>query len=158
MKQIAKQVLPILGLTLLTLNVNAQKGNDKEPAVELSKDFSYSLSKPYLVIDGRTKEYFGQKDALIAVKFQGKKCIIQKFEGKTLNEIKRKEYEDFPDGFVEEDVLELDNHYYVYYSVWDKKRAKNNFMCVNLILKNVPLKIREVKSLKWMEKLLVVLN
>ncbi len=113
-----KKLIYAFSFCLLTLSSFAQK--DKEPAVELTKDFTYSVSKPYEVVDGRRKEYFGKNGEVLSAKFHGKTCILQKFEGASLNEVKRKEYEDFPDGFVEEDIIEMDNHYYVYYSVWDK--------------------------------------
>ena len=47
---------------------------------ELSKDYSYTVSSPYKVFDAKQKVYFSQNNQSIAIKFDGREVLIQKFD------------------------------------------------------------------------------
>lgn len=92
--------------------------------VKLSKDYSYSISKPYKVFDAAKKFYFSENDEILSVK-PGKKLIIQKFNVKSLKQISVKEYEDLPDNYVVEGMVEVQNKYYFFYSSWSGRKTKH---------------------------------
>lgn len=88
--------------------------------VASAQDFDYDISRPYRVIDAKVKEYFHKDGQVLAVKVDGKRLFIQKWDAETMKETSRKEYEDFPKGFVFESIKEFNNKYYMFYSLWDK--------------------------------------
>jgi len=110
-----KQLLVLLCLLALG-SVTAQ--------VKLSKDYSYSVSKPYKVYDAAKKFYFSENDEILTVK-PGKKLIIQKFNVESLKQISVKEYEDLPDNYVVEGMVEAQNKYYFFYSSWSGRKTKH---------------------------------
>ncbi|MFA7274380.1 MAG: hypothetical protein WC044_10950 [Crocinitomicaceae bacterium] len=118
------KVIAIAIFSLIPLSFVAQKNKTKE-TVPTGTEFDYTLSKPYDVVDARTKNYFSQNGMVLTVKFQGKKCVLQKFDGTDqLNQITKQEFTDFEDGFVEEDIVQMAEHFYVFYSVWDRGNNK----------------------------------
>lgn len=102
----------ILGsvFSVLLFNVNGQ--------LKISDDFSYTISKPYQVVDG-SKAYFSKGDAVLSLKYGRGVFTFQKFEGKTLNETERNTV-DKEDGFTVESYLELNGRFFFFYSRWDK--------------------------------------
>jgi len=113
-----KQLLALM--CLLTIgSVTAQ--------VKLSKDYSYSTSKPYKVFDGN-KYYFDNDDYIIAFKIHKKKILTQKLDVETLKEVSRTEYDAkdlFPKNWVLEGVTQIENDIYIYYSSWEGGKIKN---------------------------------
>ena len=94
-------------MTLFT----AQAQND------LSKDYSYKVSKPYPVFDALTKYYFTKANEALAVKFDGKDILIQKFNTDNPSFTKEKRYENpFQKEYQIESVLEVSNHLYLFFS------------------------------------------
>lgn len=92
---------------------------------ELSKDYSYAVSKPYKVFDAGRKLYFAKGNQALTIKIDNKETSIQKFDTEKPAFIKEKIYEKFfPKNYRIEEVLELDKRYYVFYSSWNGKDDK----------------------------------
>ena len=87
-----------------------------------AQNFDYEVSKPYKVIDASTKDYFYKDDKILAVKFEKKLTAIQTWDANSMKELSRKEYKDFPNGFVLESLQEINKKYYLFYSLWDKSK------------------------------------
>ena len=62
---------------------------------ELSKDYSYTVSAPYKVFDASEKIYFSKDNQSLAIKFDEKKVLIQKFDSDKPAFLKEKLYEKF---------------------------------------------------------------
>lgn len=78
------------------------------------------VSLPFKVIDAPDKMYFNSGQNVISVKVKKKLTTIQVFNTERMTEVSRKEYEDFPKGAEFEEVLQLDNKLYYFYTLWDK--------------------------------------
>lgn len=88
--------------------------------VETSKEFSYTMSNPYTVVDG-TKWYFNtNENEVVSLKKVRSGFIFQKFEGDKLNEIKRTELDELPDGSQIESIVQVADKIYLFYSLWDR--------------------------------------
>jgi hypothetical protein len=87
--------------------------------VEFSKDFSCKISKPYQVIDGKRKVYFYKENQILSVKVIAEDVFIQKINSIEPALIKTNK-EKLPENAVVESVIELNNKYYFFYSLWDK--------------------------------------
>lgn len=88
--------------------------------VNTSKEFSYTMSDPYQVIDG-SKWYFNvTEDEVVSLKLTRSGFVMQKFGGSKLNESKRTELPNLPDGSAMESVIQLQDKIYIFYSLWDK--------------------------------------
>lgn len=86
--------------------------------VTASEDYSYEVSEPYEVIDGR-KFYFTHQDKMVSIKINRKTFYIQQFDTKTLKELKRKEYDIksiFPKKFRSEGVIKIHDKIHYFYS------------------------------------------
>lgn len=100
---------------------------------ELSKDYSYTVSSPYKVFDAKQKVYFSQNNQSIAIKFDGKEVLIQKFDTQKPSFIKEKLYEKFfPKNYRVENVLEFDSKFYVLYSSWNGDKDKEQLFSVEI--------------------------
>ncbi|WP_417352792.1 hypothetical protein [Flavobacterium alkalisoli] len=91
---------------------------------ELSKDYSYTVSNPYEVFDAFEKNYFSKNDQILTVKIERKEILIQKFDAKGQKIVfkSKKLYElkkIFPKNFQLEEVKEVGNKFYLFYSSWD---------------------------------------
>ena len=82
--------------------------------------YDISTSKPYEVVDARAKYYFSQGDEVLMLKIQSKEIIIQKYDVLEKKLTKRKEFPMLEKGAVIESMNEVDNKYYLFYSLWDK--------------------------------------
>jgi hypothetical protein len=91
---------------------------------DLSKDYSYTVSKPYEVFDADTKLYFYRDNQVLTVKIDRKEILLQKlttngdkaaFKAQKLYEVK----ELFPKNMMPESVIEFSDKYYFFYSSWD---------------------------------------
>jgi hypothetical protein len=109
-----KHVLMCSVLTLLTLATNAQ-------TVATSKEFSYTVSQPYEVVDG-VKQYWSKNGEVLSLKYGGGSFYFQRFSGDRLNETKRVQAEK-EEGFTIESFEELNGKYYFFFSRWDKKNT-----------------------------------
>lgn len=107
-----KKKLFFLLVLLISVACYAQK--------ELSKDYTYTVSNPYDVVNGE-KFYFSRDNQILTVKIKKDDVVIQKFNsaGEKISYIGEKEYNDFPRNFQVEDVLEFSGRYYFFYSSWD---------------------------------------
>jgi len=114
-----------LNLLILCLCVIFTVNSQRSKSPQNLPEFAYTFSSPYNVVDARTKKYFSKDGSILSVKFHGKKCVLQKFDGNNnLNQTIVNEYTDFEEGFVEEDILEVDDHFYIFYSVWNRSENK----------------------------------
>jgi len=103
---------------ILILSINVSTAQEK-----LSES-KITLGKPYPVVDAKTKEYFTYKDIIISVKRDGKEFTLQTFDSKKLIMLKVKIYEDFPKDFQVEEFVVLKDRIYLFYSLWDKDKEK----------------------------------
>jgi len=87
--------------------------------IELSKDFSYEVSKPYSVVDARQKYYFSQDGEILTVKISGVKTTIQKFKSGSLN-FDKVNVSELPKGTSLEWIAQINKRIYVFFSLWDK--------------------------------------
>lgn len=121
-----KQLLVLL--CLLTLgSITAQ--------VKLSKDYSYSISKPYKVFDGG-KSYFSNDDEVLTFKKNKKKILIQKFDANSLKELVRTEYKIsdlFPKNWQLEGTQQIGENIFIYYSSWNGGKVKKERLFVKKI-------------------------
>ena len=78
------------------------------------------VGKPYTVVDARTKMYFYENNEMLSVKIDGRKVVIQKMSTDQLTQLSKKTYEDFPDKFTYEHIIQYDGYICLFYSVYDK--------------------------------------
>ena len=78
-----------------------------------------TLGKPYPVIDAPKKSYFRRGNEILALKLQRSGFTLQKFNTATLAFQSIKLYDDFPKNFAVEDIVNIKESYYVFYSSWD---------------------------------------
>ncbi len=97
-----------------------------QEAIEFSKNFNIKAGEKYKVIDAnRGKEYFSDDDGhIFAVKTHGEMAFIQKFDAKSMKEISRKEYTDFPKYTKVQKVAMYGDRLFYFYSVYDKKNKR----------------------------------
>jgi len=86
-----------------------------------SADTSVRKGIPYRVQDASERHYFSKGNEMLTIKVRGRFIIVQKFNTTTLKELSSKEFEHFPKPFVIEKIMEFNNRYFVFFSVWDKK-------------------------------------
>ncbi|MDP1745961.1 MAG: hypothetical protein Q8L90_10305 [Bacteroidota bacterium] len=90
--------------------------------VKLSPDFKVSTSTPFPVVDAPSKEYVGMGNGTtISVKTRGELVIIQKFDVKTMKEVQRNEYEDFPKYTKIQSLLKVGDRLYYVFEAFNKK-------------------------------------
>lgn len=104
----------------------------------LSKDYSYTVSKPYKVFDANSKLYFHKNDQILAIKIDGKEIMLQKFnsKGDKIEFKSEKLYEAktlFPKNYVVENVMEFNDKFYFFYSSWDGGNNDNEQLFVREI-------------------------
>ncbi|MDX2362420.1 MAG: hypothetical protein QNK23_16550 [Crocinitomicaceae bacterium] len=90
--------------------------------VQVSDDFSYTVSNPYKVVDGM-KSYFSRDGEVLSVKYGRGVFTFQKFSGENMNEVERKEVEKTT-GFTAESFEQIGDQFYFFFSVWDKAAGK----------------------------------
>lgn len=103
-----KKLILVINCLFTLCTINAQE--------ELSKDYSYEVSKPYQVYDGGEKIYFNKGNEVLGVKTSRKQVVLQKFDITGLQILNIKKYEDFPKGFIIEQTIKLGGKYYLFYS------------------------------------------
>lgn len=89
--------------------------------IQTSKEFSYTMSDPYPVVDGGKWYFSTGEDEVVALKSVRDGFIFQKFDGDKLNEKKHVELPDLPKGAVIESVEQIQDKIYVFYSLWDRE-------------------------------------
>lgn len=90
--------------------------------VKLSQDFKVSTSTPFPVVDAPSKEYVGMGNgSTISVKTRGELVIVQKFDVKTMKEVQRNEYEDFPKYTKIQSLLKVGDRLYYVFEAFNKK-------------------------------------
>src|SRR4051794_2524652 len=94
-------------------------------AIILLPVFSFSqadikISPPYKVIDASVKEYFSNGNEILTIKIEKNRVYLQKLDAVSLKFIKITEYEDMPDNYALEKIVEFNNKYYIFYSLWDR--------------------------------------
>lgn len=113
------------------------------------KKFDYTISKPFKVIDARNKYYFSDiaKEKALSIKIDGKDIYMQSFDAKTMKELKRKEYDDFPKGFVIEQISWFEEHLYCFFSLWDRDAGKEQLFYREIDFDNCSFKGKEKRML-----------
>lgn len=112
-----KKFFSLLLLATASFHGHAQK--------TLSRDYSYTVSEPYKVFDAKKKFYFSRANEAMAVKFDGDEVLIQKFDSEKPAFIKEIPYEKrFPKNYEVENVVEVNNRHYMFYSSWDGNAKK----------------------------------
>lgn len=78
------------------------------------------LGVPYPVVDAGFKCYFEEGNEILTVKISGRKVTLQKMDSEKLTFIDSRTYEDMPEGFQLENVMQHNGRYFVFYTLWDK--------------------------------------
>jgi hypothetical protein len=89
---------------------------------------SITTGIPYTVIDGQYKAYFEKGGRLLAVKVEAKRIFIQLFDQSTLKFVKRTHF-DLSGNQVLERVAEINGHYFIFYSILNKKENNVHLFC-----------------------------
>ncbi len=86
---------------------------------------SYEVSKPYKVIDG-AKFYIALPNSpkTLSLKRYRKTVYIQIFDSRTMKEVVRNQFDDFPKGYALENVKKIGSKLYCFFSVWDKTNLR----------------------------------
>ena len=120
-----KKIIYVLAFTALSLIGYSQK--------TLSADYSYTVSNPYKVFDAKEKLYFAKGNEVMALKFDGKEVLIQKFNSDTPSFVSEHLYEKFfPKNYSVEDVLQINSKYYFFYSSWDGDNDKEQLFSIEI--------------------------
>jgi len=89
---------------------------------KLSKDFNVTVGTPYPVVDAKTKDYFSDgKGHAIAVKTDGEKVVVQRYDVASMKQLSSKAYEDFPPINKIQNVLQLGDRLLYIFSSFNKK-------------------------------------
>ena len=112
-------------IALIAISGHAQKN--------LSGDYSYSISDPYRVFDAEQKIYFAKGNEAMAIKFDGKEVLIQKYDTQKPAFISEMKYEKFfPKNYGTEAVLELGGKYYFFFSSWDGDADREQLFSIEI--------------------------
>ena len=85
------------------------------------KNYDISTSSPYDVADARSKYYFSIGDEVMMVKVQRKAVVIQKYNVLSKKLTNRKDLPALDKGAVIENIDQVGDDFYLFYSLWDKK-------------------------------------
>lgn len=97
---------------------------------KISPNFKTSVGTPYEVVDAGSKEYFALEDGnCLSVKTRGEEVTIQKFDTRSMKEIGRKEYKDFPKYTKVQRVLQIRGKIFFVYESYDKKTKNFTLHC-----------------------------
>ncbi|MDH5367914.1 MAG: hypothetical protein OEW67_13090 [Cyclobacteriaceae bacterium] len=95
---------------------------------KLSRDFKVTVSDPYKVVDGSSKEYFSDGGGhVVSIKTQGKRVTIQKMEIGSMKEVDRKEYLDFPEYANLQNIIRLGNKVLYLFEAYNKEKKTFSF-------------------------------
>jgi hypothetical protein len=120
-----RKLFYILSISLLSFQGFSQ--------MKLSSDYSYKVSEPYRVFDAKAKFYFSKNNEAMALKFDGKEVLIQKFNTEKPAFVKEQKYEKFfPKNYTIEEVLAVDNKYYFFFSSWDGDNDKEQLFSIEI--------------------------
>ncbi|TRX31274.1 hypothetical protein FNW52_18845 [Flavobacterium sp. ZT3R18] len=101
--------------------------------MNIAKEKSFKVSEPYRVFDAKTKLYFAKGKEAMALKFDGDNIVIQKFEIEKPSFVKEKKYEKFfPKNYAVEEITELNNKYYFFFSSWDGDNEKEQCFSIEI--------------------------
>lgn len=81
---------------------------------------SFSVSKPYPVIDAGFKNYFAEEDFIMCLKWSKNGLSFQKFDPSSMALIKTTVNTQLPKYTNIEDVVKIGGKYLMFYSIWDK--------------------------------------
>lgn len=80
-----------------------------------------TVGQPFGVIDAPYKYYFNRGSEILTVKLKKREVIIQKLNSEKLAFEKISVARDLPDGFALENVIEYNDRYFIFYSLWDRQ-------------------------------------
>lgn len=86
----------------------------------LSKEYGFTASQPYRVIDADDKYYFSHDNSVVTVKIDKRDIYVQKFDAAKPAFVSEKQYEDaFPKNAVIETLKFINGDLYMFLSQWD---------------------------------------
>jgi len=80
-----------------------------------------TIGSPYGVIDAQQKYYFPKNGQILTVKMQKRNVMLQKLDAKTLKFLQIRTYDDLPKDIVVEKVMEFNDKFYLFYSLYEEK-------------------------------------
>lgn len=110
----SKIYFSIAAIAIITFSFKASAQIDKTIPID------YKISNPYKVIDGIKKLYAGDNGKMLAVKYFGKGISIQTFDATSMNELTRTEYKDFQKPFLIDELVQLGDQFFLFYSIKNK--------------------------------------
>ena len=114
---------------LIVFALSLQKSYSQKTATT----FPYTVGDPHLVFDFDNCFYFSKNKEILAVKFIRNHAIIQKFSTDKPSLITAKKYDGvFPSNFKIENILELGDKYYFFYSSRDNKEDKMQLFSIDI--------------------------
>lgn len=104
--------------------------------------FDYTVSKPYRVIDARTKGYFSTSSSnkTLSIKKDGKDVYMQSFDATSMKEVKRTKFSDLPKGYVLENIEWFGDKLFFFYSLWDKPNTTEQLFALEVDFENCTFK------------------
>ncbi len=94
----------------------------------LSNDFTYSLGKPYQVVDAAEKYYFLMDNTMIKASLNKEVLTLQNFDLNNLSQLRKVIVKNFPAGFGWETMTVLNNKFYFFYNSYDKGKNTEQLM------------------------------
>jgi hypothetical protein len=102
-------------------------------------DFSIETSDPYPVVDG-DKYYFAKGDELFALKKGGRTLFLQKYTTyPELKHVKTIQVEGFETSFAIEAVKEINDKFYMFYSIYDRPNETEQLFVVEIDFQDLTL-------------------
>jgi len=80
-----------------------------------------TIGSPYGTIDAREKYYFPKNGQILTVKMQKRSVMLQKLDAQTLKFLQIRSYDDLPKDVVIEKVMEFNDRFYLFYSLYEDK-------------------------------------
>ena len=90
----------------------------------LLTDDNIYIGEKYKTSDTQLKRYFIHNNYILSFKAQGDKITIQTNSLSELSLVSDSLYKDFPSKFKPEELIEIQNRFYFFYSVWKKKKHR----------------------------------
>ncbi|GGX07941.1 hypothetical protein [Aquimarina muelleri] len=121
----------LLLLFLVTINIFSQ-----DP--KLSDNFTVEVGEEYEETDGEIKVFFKHKNYIVAINSKKSDLIIQKFDPKTLKELKRVDLKKFMKSKGgNKEIMQIGDKAVFFYEAWDRSKQIESLMAVNISLEDL---------------------
>jgi hypothetical protein len=107
--------------------------------IKPSKEFSYTVSQPYKVVDG-LKYYFSKNGEVLAIKYSKGQWIFQKFSGGKFNETKRFAEPKSKEKYQIETFITINDRIYFFYSIYDRTSIQEQLFVKEVDFENAKFK------------------